>query len=53
MQPRRIAIVGNSGSGKTTLARAVAERIDAEHIELDAIHHLEDWTLSVNGTTSS
>ncbi len=44
MQPRRIAIVGNSGSGKTTLARAVAERIDAEHIELDSIHHLEDWT---------
>ena len=43
-QPRRIAVVGNSGSGKTTLARAIAERIGAEHIELDAIHHQEDWT---------
>ena len=42
--PRRIVVVGNSGSGKTTLARAIAKRIGADHIELDAIHHLEDWT---------
>ncbi len=43
-QPRRIAVVGNSGSGKTTLARAIADRIGADHIELDSIHHLENWT---------
>ena len=43
-QPRRIAVVGNSGSGKTTLARAIAARIDADHVELDSIHHLENWT---------
>jgi len=43
-QPRRIAVVGNSGSGKTTLARAIANRIGADHIELDSIHHLENWT---------
>ena len=42
--PNRIAVVGNSGSGKSTLARAIAERIGGEHIELDAIHHLPDWT---------
>ncbi len=42
--PQRIAVVGNSGSGKTALARALAQRLDAEHIELDAIYHLPDWT---------
>lgn len=42
--PSRIAVVGNSGSGKSTLASRVAERIGAEHIELDAIHHQPDWT---------
>ena len=43
-QPRRIAIVGNSGSGKTTLAKRVAARLDCDHIELDSIHHLPNWT---------
>mgnify|MGYP001823249035 CR=1 FL=1 len=42
--PSRIAVVGNSGSGKSTLARAIADKIGAEHIELDAIHHLPGWT---------
>lgn len=42
--PNRIAIIGNSGSGKSTLARTIAERIGGVHIELDAIHHLPDWT---------
>lgn len=42
--PQRVAVVGNSGTGKSTLARALARRIDGEHIELDAIHHLPDWT---------
>lgn len=42
--PRRIAVVGNSGSGKTTLAAEIAKRIGCEHIELDSIHHQENWT---------
>ncbi len=42
--PSRIVVVGNSGSGKSTLAQQVANRIECEHIELDGIHHLADWT---------
>jgi adenylate kinase family enzyme len=42
--PRRIAVVGNSGSGKTTFATEVAARLGCEHVELDGIHHLENWT---------
>lgn len=41
---RRISVVGNSGAGKSTFAAALAERIDAPHIELDAIFHQADWT---------
>ena len=41
---RRVTILGSSGSGKTTLAREVAKRIDAEHVELDALFHQADWT---------
>jgi adenylate kinase family enzyme len=43
-RPQRIAIVGNSGSGKTTLARRAAARLHCDHIELDSIHHLPNWT---------
>ncbi|MCP3997767.1 MAG: AAA family ATPase [bacterium] len=42
--PNRIAVIGNSGSGKSTLAARLARKLGAEHIELDAIHHLPDWT---------
>jgi len=41
---RRVSVIGPSGSGKTTLGRALAERLDVAFIELDAIHHLADWT---------
>lgn len=40
---RRVVVVGTSGAGKTTLARRLAARLDAAHLELDAVHHLEDW----------
>jgi len=40
----RVAVVGASGSGKTTLARRIAAALGSEHVELDAIHHLPDWT---------
>jgi adenylate kinase family enzyme len=43
-QPRRIAVVGTSGSGKTALAAKIAARLGCPHIELDGIHHLENWT---------
>ena len=41
---RRVSIVGNSGSGKTTLARALAERLDVDCVELDAMYHQAGWT---------
>lgn len=40
---RRVSVVGSSGSGKSTLARALAERLGALHVELDAIHHQHGW----------
>lgn len=39
----RVAVVGTSGSGKSTFARALAERISAPHIELDAINWQAGW----------
>jgi adenylate kinase family enzyme len=41
--PERIQVVGASGSGKTTLARELAERLEARHIELDALHNGPNW----------
>ena len=35
--PERVVVVGCAGSGKTTLAREVAVRLDARHIERDAL----------------
>jgi hypothetical protein len=35
--PERVVVVGCAGSGKTTLAREVAARLDAWHIERDAL----------------
>ncbi len=39
MQPilERVVVVGCAGSGKTTLAREIAVRLDARHIERDAL----------------
>ena len=39
----RVAIVGGSGSGKSTLATRLADRLDAEHVELDALFHRPNW----------
>jgi thymidylate kinase len=35
--PERVVVVGCAGSGKTTLARECAARLDARHIERDAL----------------
>jgi adenylate kinase family enzyme len=40
----RVSVVGNSGSGKSSLAGRLADVLDAPYVELDAIHHMADWT---------
>ncbi len=40
---RRVSVVGNSGSGKSTVARAIAQALDAPHMELDAFFHQPNW----------
>ena len=42
---RKIAVVGCSGSGKTALARQLADQLELQHIELDALAQLPGWTL--------
>jgi len=40
---QRIIVVGTSGSGKSTLAETLANRLNLEFIELDALHWLPEW----------
>jgi adenylate kinase family enzyme len=47
---RRVVVVGAVGSGKTTLAREIAHRIDAPHIELDALRYQQGWVLEADET---
>ena len=37
----KIVVVGQGG--KSTLSRALSEKLNLPHIELDAIHHLPNW----------
>jgi len=41
---KRISVIGSSGSGKSTLASNLAERLGAEHVELDSLYHQPGWT---------
>jgi adenylate kinase family enzyme len=40
---QRVVVLGTSGSGKTTLARELSRRMNAPHIELDALYWEENW----------
>ena len=40
----RVLVVGTSGAGKSTFARDLAARMQARHIELDALHWGPTWT---------
>ncbi|MEY2476515.1 MAG: hypothetical protein QOG87_1830 [Actinomycetota bacterium] len=41
---QRVSVVGNAGSGKSRLARRLAAILGVPHVELDAIHHLPNWS---------
>ncbi len=40
----RVVVVGTSCSGKTTFSRALSQRLDVPHIELDALYWGPKWT---------
>ncbi len=40
----RLVVVGVTGSGKSTLAQNLAEKLNLEYIELDALHWLPNWS---------
>ncbi len=40
---RRVVIVGTSGSGKSTLGAQLAERLNTEFVEVDALHWQPGW----------
>ena len=40
---QRIVVVGTSGSGKSTLARTLAQKLNLQYIEMDAVHWMAGW----------
>jgi len=40
----RVVVVGTTGSGKTTIAAWLADLLQVEHIELDALHWGPGWS---------
>lgn len=40
---KRIVVIGTTASGKSTLARALADKIHARFVELDALHWEPNW----------
>lgn len=39
----RIHVIGNSASGKSTLARCLADKLEGDFVELDALNWLPNW----------
>lgn len=48
---QRVVIVGTTGAGKTTFGKALAVKIEATFIELDALNWHSGWTLAPNFAT--
>jgi adenylate kinase family enzyme len=42
---RRVAVIGGTGSGKTTVSRRLAQRLDVQHVELDALFWKPGWVM--------
>ena len=45
---QRVVIIGTTGAGKTTLGKALAAKLGAAFIELDALYWEADWTPAAN-----
>lgn len=43
---RRIVVIGTTSSGKTTVARELSRRLQAPHVELDALYWEPNWTVA-------
>lgn len=46
---KRAVVIGTSCSGKTTFAQRLAQLTGVQHVELDAINWLPNWTPRPNG----
>jgi adenylate kinase family enzyme len=40
---KKVIIIGSSGAGKTVLAQALSRKLSIPHVELDSIHHQDNW----------
>jgi adenylate kinase family enzyme len=43
---QRVSVIGVTGSGKTTFASRLAGKLEAPHVELDALHWEPHWTMA-------
>jgi adenylate kinase family enzyme len=46
---QRVVVVGSTSSGKSTLAKALADKLGADFIELDALHWEPNWIEAPDG----
>ncbi len=45
---KRINVIGSSGSGKSTFAKALAQKLDVTHIEMDKLFWKAGWQESTD-----